>query len=233
MNDNNPKKTDAQVPVPTNDNQVPATTDKNVFEAYANETDTQRILGALLKFTKGDWLIGRDGEECPEKELVAVVPGLVHGWIRWEDNRPVEQVMGLLIEGFVPPERNTLSHNDKATWELDAGGESRDPWQQGLYLPMVTVDGETVYTFTTSSDGGRRRGVAPLCSEYGHRIRQHPNELPVVRLEQDSYLHSNRSIGRVKYPLFPVDRYVEGKPYLDAVAAIAGRPLTPLPGMAA
>jgi len=226
------KKRGARVPAPTNDNQVPAAANKNVFEAYADGIDNQRILGTILKFTKGDWLIGRDGEECPEKELIAVVPGLVHGWIRWEDNRPVEQVMGLLIDSFTPPDRSTLGHLDKATWERDASGEPRDPWQQGLYLPMVTVDGKTVYTFTTSSDGGRRRGVAPLCREYGHRIRQHPSELPIARLEQDSYLHSDRSVGRVKYPLFPVDRYVEGKPYLDAVAAIAGRPLLP-PGMAA
>jgi hypothetical protein len=232
-NDNDPKKRDAQMPAPANDNQVPASTDKNVFEVYADGVDNRRILGMLLKYVKGDYLIGRDSEECPEKELVAIVPGLVHGWIRWEDNRPVEQVMGLLIEGFVPPERNALGHLDKAGWELDAGGEPRDPWQQGLYLPMVTADSKTVYTFTTSSDGGRRRAVAPLCREYGHRIRQYPSELPVVRLEQDSYVHSERSIGRVKHPLFPVDRYVEGKPYLDAVAAIAGRPLNLLPGMAA
>ena len=69
-----PKKKDTQMPVPSNDNQMLATTDKNVFEVFADEIDTQRIIGTLLKFTKGDWLIGRDGEECPEKELVAIVP---------------------------------------------------------------------------------------------------------------------------------------------------------------
>ena len=52
-----------------------ATTDKNVFEVFADEINMQRIIGTLLKFTKGDWLIGRDGEECPEKELVAIMPG--------------------------------------------------------------------------------------------------------------------------------------------------------------
>jgi hypothetical protein len=206
------------------------TTAKNVFEAFGDEVDNQRILGVLLKFTKGDWLIGRDGEECPEKELVAVVPGLVHGWIRWEDNRPIEQAMGLLVEGFVPPERDALGHLDKQNWELQADGKRRDPWQPGIYMPMVTVDEQVVYTFTTSSDGGRRRGVAPLSREYGHHIRTHPTELPVVRLEQDSYLHSDRGIGRVKFPLFPIDRWVAGEPYIAAVAAIAGRPVNLLSG---
>ena len=218
------KKTDTQVPVATN---------KNVFEAYADEVDAQMIVGTLLKFVKGDWLIGRDGEECPEKELVAIMPGLVHGWIRWEDNFPVEHNMGLLIEGFIPPNRAELGHHEQETWRLEANGKRRDPWQQGIYLPMVTVDGKTVYTFTATSDGGRRRGVAPLCREYGHHIRQHPSELPVVRLEQDSYLHSDRNIGRVKYPLFPADRWVEAEPYITAVAAMAGRPVNLLPGKAA
>jgi hypothetical protein len=207
--------------------EVPAVTGKNAFEIYADNIDKQMIVGTLLKFSKGDWLVGRDGEECPEKELVAIMPALVHGWIRWEDNRPVEHAMGLLVEGFIPTNRDALGHHDKATWEFDAKGEPRDPWQQGLYLPMATINGESVYTFTTSSDGGRRRAVAPLAREYGHHIRQHPDEIPVVRLEQDSYLHSDRSIGRVKFPVLPVPRWVKAEPYLAAVAAIAGRPLTP------
>jgi hypothetical protein len=211
---------------------VPAVPGKNAFEIYADDIDNQMIIGTLLKFSKGDWLVGCDGEECAERELVAIVPGLVHGWIRWQDNRPVEHAMGLLVECFTPPNRDALGHQDKAQWELDARGEPRDPWQQGLYLPMVSVDETTIFTFTTTSDGGRRRGVAPLCREYGHRIRLHPNEIPVVRLEQDSYLHSDRSIGRVKYPTFPVDRWVKAEPYLVAVTAITGRPVKVLPGAA-
>jgi hypothetical protein len=233
MNNESKKKTEATptttVPATKANAAVPATSDKNVFEAYADDINAQVILGTLLKFTKGDWLIGRDGDECSEKELIAVVPGLLHGWIRWEDNRPVEQNMGLLIENFVPPDRSTLGHLDKATWEIDASGKPRDPWQPGLYLPMVSVDTKNVFTFTTSTDGGRRRAVAPLCGEYGHHIRQHPDELPVVNLEQDSYLHSDRSIGRVKYPLFPIIRWVKAEPYIAAVAAVAGRPVNLLP----
>jgi hypothetical protein len=214
------------------DKKVPAVPGKNAFEAYADDVDSQMIAGALLKFTKGDWLVGRDGDECPESELVAIVPLLVHGLIRWDANRPVEHAMGLLIEGFVPPNRDELGHHDKTQWELDSKGEPRDPWQPGLYLPMVTVNGETVYTFTSSSDGGRRRAVAPLCREYGQRIRQNPDEIPVVRLEQDSYVHSERSIGRVKYPLFPVARWVKAEPYIAAIAAITGRPAPLLPKVA-
>jgi hypothetical protein len=72
------------------DKKVPAMPGKNAFEAYADDVDSQMIAGVLLKFTKGDYLVGRDGDECSESELVAIVPLLVHGLIRWENNRPVE-----------------------------------------------------------------------------------------------------------------------------------------------
>jgi hypothetical protein len=166
--------------------------------------------------------------------MVALMPGLLSGWIRWEDNFPVEHIMGLLMEGFVPPALETLGHRDKEKWELDNKGEPRDPWQESAYLPVISVNAETVYTFATSSDGGRRRALAPLCRDYGTHIRQHPDELPVIGLEQDSYQHSDRSIGRVKYPLFPVKRYVKAEPYLAAVTTLTGKSLKlSLPGKAA
>jgi hypothetical protein len=213
-----------------NDDKVPVVPGKNPFEDYADRSNTQMWLGALLKFTKGDYLVGRDGEECPETELVALMLGLLCGWIRWEDSYPVEHRMGLLLEGYVSPARATLGHHDEAQWELDNNGKPRDPWQQGVYLPMISTNGEMIYTFTTTSDGGRRRAVAPLCAEYGKHMREHPDELPVIGLEQDSYQHPDRSIGRVKYPLFPIKKWVKADPYLAAVMTLTGKQLKlPLP----
>ena len=215
------------------DKKVPIVPSKNPFEDYADRTDTQMWLGALLKFNKGEYLVGRDGEVCPEKELVAIMPGLLCGWIRWEDSYPVEHVMGLLLEGYVPPARSTLGHDDKTQWEQQDSGAPRDPWQQGVYLPMISVNGEVVYTFTTTSDGGRRRAVAPLCKEYGAHMRTHPDELPLIGLEQDSYMHPDRSIGRVKYPLFPVKKWVKAAPYLAAVTTLTGKTMKLPPAQAA
>jgi hypothetical protein len=208
--------------------QVPATAGKNVFEEFADRADRQMAVGSLLKFVKGDFVVGRD-EKCVEKELVAIMPGLLHGWQRWEDSRPADHAMGLLIEGFVPPTRDVLGYRDETSWEIK-DGKPRDPWRLTIYLPMVTVNCESVLTFTTDSDGGRRRCMAPLSGEYGKHIRQHPDELPVIRLEQSSYQHPDRSRGRIKYPIFPVDRWVKAEPYSAAITAITGRSLPLLPG---
>jgi hypothetical protein len=208
--------------VKKHDTRVPATTDKNPFEQYADDVDSSTIIGSLLKFSKGDWLVGKDGAECEEEQLVAVLPGLLHGWVRWEGGKPVEQIMGLVTDGFQPPKRSELGYDDEALWESGDNGP-RDPWQPTVYLPMVSLDGGTVYTFSSSSDGGRRRGIAPLCREYGHHMRQCPDELPVVRLDQSSYLHTDKSKGRIKYPLFPIKNWVKAAAYINAVAAEAGR----------
>jgi hypothetical protein len=198
---------------------------KNPFEQFADRTDSMSLLGTLLKFSKGDYLVGFDSEDCPVTELVAIVPGLTFGWVRWDDNSPAEHEMGLVADGFMPPAREDLSHTDPAQWDVDDNGKPCDPWRKTNYLPMITVDGDTVYTFATSSDGGRRYGVAPLNREYGNHIRTNPDELPVVGLERDSYLHSNRNYGRIKYPVFPVKRWVKADVYLAAVQTLTGRTL--------
>jgi hypothetical protein len=210
----------------TPDNKPPATTgNKNPFETFADNADSQNFL-PLLKFNKGDWVVGRDAEPCPETELVAIVPGLMHGWIRWEDSFPVEHRMGLVMEGFVLPARDTLGYLDETTWEIDSKtGKPRDPFQESNYLPVMSINAENVYNFATSSDGGRRRAIAPLSREYGNHIRTNPDELPVIGLEQDSYMHPDRKIGRVKYPLFPVKKWVKADAYLAALTALTGKPL--------
>ena len=191
---------------------VPVVPGKNPYEDYADRSNTQMWLGALLKFNKGDYVVGRDGDECPETEMVALMLGLMCGWIRWEDNYPVEHRMGLLLEGYVPPARATLGYLDETQWEQQDSGKPRDPWQQ------------------TTTDGGRRRAIGPLCAEYGKHMREHPDELPIIGLEQDSYMHPDRSIGRVKYPLFPVKKWVKADPYLAAVMTLTGKQLKlPLP----
>ena len=63
------------------------------------------IVGKLLKFSKGDFVAGIQDEEVPVgTQLIAVMSELVVGWCRWEANRPVEQVMGRIIDGYTPPQ---------------------------------------------------------------------------------------------------------------------------------
>ena len=208
--------------------QMPAAPDnRNAFERVGDELMRgNAIIGDLLRFSKGDWLAGMNDEEIEDgRELVAVLPALVHGWVRWAASKPVEHIMGVLADGFVPPARSTLGYSDASGWEAGPSGKVRDPWQTTVYLPMVTLETDAVFTFTCNSDGGKRHAIGPLCKEYGARARQHPDELPIVKLGQDSYAHTDRSIGRVKYPVLPVTRWVKANKYTAAIANAAGQPV--------
>jgi hypothetical protein len=188
----------------------------NPFEVFGKAV-VRRPLFDLLKFNKGDYLRGRYSEETPlGSEWVVVMPSLETGWIEWRESKPVNRFMGRLIEGFVRKPRHEMGQTDQAQWEQDGQGHPRDPFQLTNEVIFVSRDLSEVYLFTTSSKGGIG-ALGELAGHYGARIRQRPDDYPVVKLSSSSYAHSDRSIGRVKTPLFPIAAWVDRTPYDKAV----------------
>lgn len=181
----------------------------NAFEAYGAQMMQTSIVGKLLRFSKGDWLVGQDDEELPVgTRLVANMDQLLVGWIKWIDQRPDQQIMGLLVEGYKPPKRDTLGDTDENEWPTDAQGKPRDPWQFTNYLLMKAPgadgsDNDNVYTLTTSSKGGLG-AIGKLATEYGKHMRMQPDQFPVIELDVDWYDHPVKEYGRIKIPLLDV-----------------------------
>lgn len=180
----------------------------NPFEEYASQVAQSRLVGQLLKFSKGDYLAGQDGEEIPAgRKLVANMDQLALGWIKWVDNKPEQQLMGLLVEGFQAAKRADLGDTDEAVWEIDSQGKARDPWQFSNYLLMKEVgknaDVENCYTFVTSSRGGLQ-AIGNVCREFGKEMRKRPDEYPIIELGVDSYNHPNKEFGRIKVPVLKI-----------------------------
>lgn len=173
--------------------QVPApVSDKNWAEEYGDEAFQSNIVGQLLKFNKGEWLVGQDEKELPiGTELVAAAHLLQSGWMRWEDNKPVEIIMGCRADGFVPPERETLGHLDKSQWG-ELNGQTIDPWRRTDVLYLADPKTGSVYTYSPMSDGGLQ-AVKGLMREYGPHLRTNPNEIPVVKLGSTWYKHPQYS----------------------------------------
>jgi hypothetical protein len=123
------------------------------FLAYADAISPRSIVGTLLKFSKGDYLAGEEGEIIPHgTQLTANCDEFLAGWIKWQDGKPVEQRMIRVADGFHPPVRTDLGDTDKSLWETDDKGEPKDPWQFTNYLSLMDADGN-LFTFTTSSRG--------------------------------------------------------------------------------
>jgi hypothetical protein len=199
-----------------------AAPERNFFEQYSEAASSNRIVGDLLKFSKGEFLAGQNGDEVDAgTELVANLGELWVGWIRWEGGKPTDQQMGRVVEGYNPPGRRELGDTDESEWEIDeTSGRPRDPWQKTNYLVMKAMEGDKLYTFTTSSKGGLG-AVAKLAGEYGKRMRAKPNEYPVVALAVDSYRHPNKAYGKIFVPEFKVVGWVDKSAVVEAVEADA------------
>jgi hypothetical protein len=194
--------------------------EKDIFEQYGEEINPRNIVGQLLRFNKGDWVTGQDSEELPQgKRMIVNMDQLLLGWLRWEEQKPADMRMGLLVEGFKPPSRHSLGYGynrdqpedqspDTTEWELDNTGQPRDPWQFTYYLVMRDPDmedeGEGIYTFTTSSTGGKS-AIGDLCKLYGRKRREgYKDHYPVVALKVGKYKHSTSQFGWIKVPVLPV-----------------------------
>jgi hypothetical protein len=211
---------------------VPAEQNANYFEQYGDAATSRPIQGELLKFVQGDWFAGRENREIPHgTKLLADMSTLEVGWQRWEDGRPGEARTGLVVEGFQPARRADLGDHDKTAWETDIKGVAKDPWQFTNLLVATDKDGG-VFTLVTSSRGGLD-AVGELCKAYGKHIRQHPDENPVIELDSSSYVHPDRSIGRVKTPILKIVSWVgkdgESKTSVEAPKPIPAAPATGQP----
>jgi hypothetical protein len=194
-----------------------ATTNKNPFEQYSEAAESNRIVGDLLKFVKGDWTAGRDSEEIPEgTELIAIMDEMLVGWLKWEDSKPADMRLGKVSDGFMPSRRAELGDDDKDRWEL-RDGVPRDPWQLTNVLILKGVETDRLFTFTTSSKGGIG-ALAKLAGAFGKHMRQRPDEFPVVALGASSYKHPDKSRGKIDFPVFEVLGWVDKGPSLAALA---------------
>lgn len=194
--------------------------ERNVFEQYAEAANGNRIVGDFLKFSKGDWLYGRNSEEMDRgTRLVANVLELKVGWQRWEGGKPTDTNMGRVMDAFVPPVRASLGDNDKEMWEIDPGtGQPRDPWQLTNTLILKAEKGDELYTFSTSSKGGIG-AIGKLAGEFGKHMRARPSELPIIALEVDSYAHPNKALGRIKTPVLKLVGWTDKASFEEALAA--------------
>ena len=184
----------------------------NAFEAYAQATNKNTIVGDLLKFSKGEYLAGQNADEVAiGTRMVAIMGEMMVGWVKWEGGKPADMRMGRLADSFVPPTRATLGDTDQALWEVDEQtGKPRDPWQLSNYLILKDEKSDKLYTFTTSSKGGMG-ALGKVAGAYGKNIRMKPDDYPVITLGKDKYKHPNAAYGWIHTPKFDVVGWADRK----------------------
>jgi hypothetical protein len=172
------------------------------FQRYGAAATQRSIIGSLLRFTKyGDYHYGQYDDELKHgTQLAAHMQTTLVGWQKWQGNRPVDAVMGLLAEGFEPPRRDKLGDLDQAQWETDEKKQPRDPWQFTTMLVLSDPRNNDLFTFSTSSKGGLN-AIGELAKAYSNHLRVAPDEVPIVELQRGSYKHPVKEYGEIRFPI--------------------------------
>lgn len=190
------------------------------YDPYAAYGEKAAATKTFLKFQKGEYVYGQnDTELVAGTQLVANMAGLKAGWQKWQDKKPVQEIMELVASGKALPQRHELGDADQSVWEKDKDGKPQDPWQFTNVLGLKDAKSEEEYTFSTSSRGGIG-AIGTLCKEYGKLYRMKPGFLPVVELQVDSYKHTD--YGKVFVPVLKLVEWVKED---DLLAGLADEPV--------
>lgn len=183
----------------------------NAFAAYGEAVERMTgsaIIGDILKFSKGEWMYGQSGHDVERgTEVIMDIFTLTLGYQRWEDKRPADARMGLLHEGFTPPDRSELGYMDKGTWELDSNGKPQDPWQfTNMVVCRDKANSSQLYTYATSSKSAIK-SLGRLITAIGKEVGANPAKLPVIALSRDYWTHDE--YGRIYFPEFQLKGWTD------------------------
>lgn len=166
--------------------------DLQPFEEFGNENSGQFGFEAtVLKFNgqTGEWTAWKNGTSMNGKKLVADVPDLMKGWMRFKDRKPIYAVVRF-ADRISPPLREDLSDTDETLWDEKQG----DPWKPVTVLPFFDLETREPFIFTTSTDGGTK-AVASLVNAFvAERRERSSKKLPIVELDSDSYVNKGKRI---------------------------------------
>ena len=186
---------------------TPRNTEIDPYAEFGDEFGgLSHIHGDLLRFTKhGKYRAGQEQDEVEDgTRVLAYMPGLQKGYVKWQNQQPVKHVIGLVAEGFRPPEREELGDLDQDLWN-ELSGKKIDPWQYTAYIPMLDDTGQ-LYTYVTSSKGGLSM-LSELSKKYAARRKMHPDDIPIIKLNSRSYDHPD--YGETFAPVFKIDGWAK------------------------
>lgn len=186
------------------------------FAAYGQEAAAGS--GNYLKFSKGEWLLGQNDTELELGRLLAAnMEELSIGWIRWQDGKPVERRMNLLVSGVRPERREDLGYTDQTQWDVDdETGQPKDPWNFTNELPLADPETGEQMTYSASSKGGIGC-IGNLCKAFSKGRAANAALIPVLELGRDSYKHAK--YGKTYVPVLSITDWVENGAIPEPAAA--------------
>ena len=174
------------------------------------DTDESVYRPPLLRFVKGELLLGKQSELVP-LDSAFVYLSFAEGWMRMGDGKPIQRVVK--EPGKALPSRHTLGDLDQSTWPRFDGVPS-DPWLHTYELWLRGQDDGREMIFTTHSATGRQ-AVFELNRKISyHRRAENTTDRPVIAIGKGTY-RSPR--GPVAVPTFTITGWVQAEPRQHAI----------------
>ena len=177
---------------------------RSARDQYLDEIAPASIVGRMVKFKKGKFVLTDDDTEIGEDEdFICLADATMIGWVKFNKDAPPDRIMGRWHDGFVMPEREELADLDESKWEPGLDNKPADPWQHTIYLVLQKPATEEFFTFVASTVTGRR-SVGNLLRHYDRMVRIGSTDYPVIRLKISGFNHRDERIGWVPTPAFAV-----------------------------
>lgn len=179
--------------------------------------------GLFLKFSKGDWTYGADQTDVEEGSEWAVNPASMRSGYQAWGKEGTPQAGQLLGERLLPLGQPV---------DVNALPDHGVKWQAAVSVSMKCLSGEDKdlqVEWGSCSAGGVKAFREGLLAPIGAKLSAGDAVcVPVVTLETDSYMHKDKAIGKVKFPVFNIVRWVgmdgEGAEEPEAVEEQAEEP---------
>jgi hypothetical protein len=124
-----------------------------------------------LKFSNGGYFVYNGAVDVPfdNVKLIANMPTLRTGWVRYDCGFAVKRIMGKVSENFQPARRADLGDCDMSLWKEDEHGMPHDPWHATKDVVVCDLDELDRGLLLTLDDNSDHPGI-DWVRDWGHRI---------------------------------------------------------------
>jgi hypothetical protein len=148
------------------------------WDAAANDAAANPMKGSSIKFDNGAYVIGREKTLIDgARQFVAI--DVREGWLFLKKDCPAEYDMRA-VGGPKPP--RPASYSDPSEWPDGLDGKPADPWRYAKFLFLIDPASAEVFTFTSSTTGGRI-GLNDLTAQIKLMRSTRPGAVPIVELQ--------------------------------------------------
>lgn len=182
---------------------------KGAAGAHETESANHRGPRQFLKFSKGDYSLGKEAIEFEgnEFQFVPAMDMWEKGFQCWKNGLPIDQIF--VAYGQPVPKKSELEDHGPYT-------SDNDGWQESIKFPLIVLPGvgghDKVFMnceFSASSTGAKNACYA-LSKAYATAIKEgvvtDAKPYIVVKASGDSYKHPQ--YGKVHFPVFTIEKAI-------------------------